>query len=136
MQFANHIPFEAFQWLFVAIVFYVVGARSYLNYRKAKNPVSLSVALSTSGAGLSYLLWAMPSLFTNNADIIRYAGVAGDVNMAFVVGSLAVLLWLLLLKGKKLSKWLFFIPVFVISLISSIITIVEAKNFDNFAHSL
>ncbi len=130
----SEIPVESWQWLFIGVVFCTVSIRSYFNYKKTTNQVSLFYLYIAAVAGFSYFFWGMPSVFTKDMDVIKYSGMVGDVLITIPVGAHAILLWMLVLKDKKISKWTLLIPSLFIALWSGILSVSKAFSGENFTH--
>lgn len=97
----DEIPVDVWQWLVIAGIFSLLGIRSYLSYRKKKNTISGFYGFVGIAASCTYLLWAVPALFTNDDLIIRYFTTAGDLFSVVPIASHAYLVWLIFLKPKK-----------------------------------
>ncbi len=134
MIFLDNIPTASWQWLLIGIVFYTVGIKSFISYKKTTNQVALFYAYVATSAGVSYTLWSLPSIFSSNAEVIKYFSMVGDVLITIPIASHAILVWLLMLKSKRISKWALLIPSSIIALWSSTLSVADALSGTNFAH--
>ncbi len=93
-----NVPINAITWSLGALALYTFAFKSWLSYRRTRNPIGQMYFLIGLTFGSGLFLFGVPGLLTQDPHILRYTYVLGDF---FVQASIQVALWLLWFLGLR-----------------------------------
>lgn len=108
-------PIDAIAWCIGAAVLWIFTLKSYLNYRKTRNPlVPMYIGIGIP-LGTACLLFGLPLLLTHNETVLFYTNFIGDV---FVQITMLAQAWLAWFVG-----WRKFVPLWLILLFTACLSV-------------
>lgn len=124
MSHITGAPINAYTWTLGGIAIYAFTLKSYLSYRRGKNPLARIYTYLGLAFATGLLLYGLPGIITQNAHILRYTYFAADACVYIALQFGIWLLWFIGLRVYARLKYLLAItvPIAVASMVIEVMT--------------